>query len=470
MMESGPEGEITVPEPPLFHSIQIAEEHVSPVAAAEGLSEEERQQQQAQVLSGNLSAMRAVASSGEFCRREVEEMTDTEERGGGGVWGEEQEEGERGRARDLRRRSKNWTVEETQQLIRLRTQIEPRWQKTSKKTELWWEIAEALQRENMLRGEHMFRDARSCSVKWEKLMAGYKDVRDGLKPQKENPFYDELMVLMTGKSTTNMKRERAGTDGDVCSSGQHKEGLTESAAELPQGTVLEGGSPATEKEGLDSAVYEDAEGPSRKRARGEGAEHKSPVADMAAVERTLETFLTRQQNIFREFLESMEEKEQKRQEKEDKWRAEERAQRDLLNNALLVLTHKLVGDPIGVRMPEAPKPAPPVVSSPEIVAKRSNVCRQRDKNWKRAEVLQLIKLRGDMDVRFLKQMRKAPLWEEIGGCLSAQGIKRDGKQCREKWDKLIQEFKDVTEGKRDRRTSVYYAPLIPILGRSEKTQ
>jgi hypothetical protein len=47
-----------------------------------------------------------------------------------------------------------------------------------------------------------------------------------------------------------------------------------------------------------------------------------------------------------------------------------------------------------------------------------------------------------------------------------QGIKRDGKQCREKWDKLMAEYKDVSDGKRDQQESPYFAELTSILGRS----
>jgi hypothetical protein len=70
-------------------------------------------------------------------------------------------------------------------------------------------------------------------------------------------------------------------------------------------------------------------------------------------------------------------------------------------------------------------------------------------NWKQAEVLQLIQLRGEMDSRFAHSSRRAALWDELAERFLGQGIKRDGKQCREKWDQLMAEYKDVTDGKRD---------------------
>jgi hypothetical protein len=102
-----------------------------------------------------------------------------------------------------------------------------------------------------------------------------------------------------------------------------------------------------------------------------------------------------------------------------------------------------------------------VVGSPEA----TQGPKRRSKNWKRAEVLQLIKLRGEMEGRFGKSTRHAPLWDELAELLSVQGIKRDGKQCREKWDKLMAEYKDVSGGKRDQRESPYFAELTSILGR-----
>ena len=56
--------------------------------------------------------------------------------------------------------------------------------------------------------------------------------------------------------------------------------------------------------------------------------------------------------------------------------------------------------------------------------------KQRSRNWERSEVLQLIKLRVEMDSRFNMPMRRSPLWDEISKILGAKGIQKDGKQCR----------------------------------------
>ena len=429
-----------------------------------------------------------------------------------GLAGDEEEK----KAREShKKRSKNWTRPETLHLIRLRTQLEPRFAKSGRKTELWDEIAESLRKGNILR------DAQQCRDKWEKLTAGYKEVRDGVKDREDNPFYDELHPLMSGKS---MKRERSETDRDE---NHHKEKDTiakditfpkDIITTVPKDTIAirkdvlqdaallevpssvpvameeeeelrHGDGDEIEVEDEDE-VGKDALEPSRKK-KPRGAKYIS-VTDVTAVQSVLETVISRQQKFFRELLDSMERKEQMReqlrQEKEDKWRAEERAQRGVFNNAMIVLTQKLVGEQIAASLAPMRTPPPPLsqlqpqpqpqpqlhtqphtqsqaeaqVGSPEGL---QGGPKRRSKNWKRTEVLQLIKLRGEMDARFAQMTRRVALWDELAELLLVQGIKRDGKQCREKWDKLVAEYKDVNDGKRDQRESPYYTELTAILGR-----
>ncbi|OAE18995.1 hypothetical protein AXG93_2637s1130 [Marchantia polymorpha subsp. ruderalis] len=243
-------------------------------------------------------------------------------------------------------------------LIRLRTYLESRFAKSGRKTELWDEIAEALQRERITR------DAQQCRDKWEKLTARYKEVRDGVKDREENPFYDELHPLLLGKS---LKREQE-RDKDIFGSG--KEGAGRDYSEkLSRELVVDGFTREIDKDGM-----------CRGGARGR------------------ETF---------------------KDNDDDGDEAEART-----------LSRKKKGSRIErLEGPQGPK--------------------RRSKNWKRAEVLQLIKLRGGMDSQIVKSTRRAALWKELAELLAAQGIKRNGKQCREKWDKLMAEYNDVADGKRD---------------------
>ncbi|XP_024395857.1 trihelix transcription factor PTL [Physcomitrium patens] len=387
---------------------------------------------------------------------------DLENGNNSGATGEGADEEDKKQRESHKKRSKNWTRPESLQLIRLRTQLEPRFAKSGRKTELWDEIAEALQKENFTR------DAQQCRDKWEKLTAGYKEVRDGIKDKEDNPFYDDLHSLLSGKS---VKRDRE-KERDELPVRELRKGSAHDTALAMKDEKMEPLQKSSETH--DEDLDEGADEPARKRKKPEP--QFMSVTDMEAVQRVVETVITRQQNFFRELLDAMERKEQMReqmrQEKEDKWRAEERAQRGVFNNAMIILTQKLVGEQIGASLAMAPSattptvqsesPPPLIVNSPEGP---QGAPKRRSKNWKRAEVLQLIKLRGEMDSRFAHSTRRAALWDELAERLLVQGIKRDGKQCREKWDKLMAEYKDVTDGKRDQRESPYYAELTAILGR-----
>ncbi|GLJ14813.1 hypothetical protein SUGI_0240840 [Cryptomeria japonica] len=382
-------------------------------------------------------------------------------------------------------RSKNWTRQETLKLIRHRTELEPRFARTGRKSELWDEISEALKRENICR------DAQQCRDKWEKLMASYKEVRDGLRQRDDNPFFDELDPLLSVKSATAKQKDK------------------EALAPVNRNSSGDNNFPSDDEE-----TAEEGSPPTPKRRKAAGG--YVMAAEVEAVTELLESLVSRQQQFFAELLDSMDRKEQMReqirQEKEEKWRAEERAQRCIFHNAMIVLTKKLMDgsgglEPLGFEFGAGLKNSQQFdggsgnggsgvgVSIPGSVMRHHHqvdggraaaggggradgdgggggvvtVCmvpKKRSKNWKRVEVLQLIKFRAEMEARFAKSTRRAALWDELAELLGAEGIKRDGKQCREKWDKLMAEFKDVSDGKRDRSESPYFTELTSFVGRS----
>ncbi|KAG0567821.1 hypothetical protein KC19_7G164000 [Ceratodon purpureus] len=416
-------------------------------------------------LSSPLPAPHQSMSTLQASSAQQAEAKNLENGSSSGAPGEGADEDEKKQRESHKKRSKNWTRPESLLLIRLRTQLEPRFAKSGRKTELWDEIADSLQKDNYTR------DAQQCRDKWEKLTAGYKEVRDGIKEKEDNPFYEELHSLLSGKS---MKRDRDKEREDYSKEREREKELPKSSTQdIVMEQVKLDPLQTSEMQLEEDEEETDELEPARKKTRA-GTKY-IPVTDVEAVQNVLETVITRQQDFFRELLDAMERKEQMReqmrQEKEDKWRAEERAQRGVFNNAMIVLTQKLVGEQIGASLPLAPpvpppaakaEPPPPAVGSPEG---HQGAPKRRSKNWKRAEVLQLIKLRGEMDNRFAHSTRRAALWDELAERLLGQGIKRDGKQCREKWDKLMAEYKDVTDGKRDQRESPYYTELTAILGR-----
>lgn len=358
--------------------------------------------------------------------------------------GEGEVEDDRKREREHKKRSKNWTRFETLKLIRARSELDERFRKSGRKGALWDEIAQVLQRASF------FRDAQQCKDKWEKLTAGYKEVRDGARDREDHPFYEELHPLLSSK----LHRRESGILGvpermEVEQTRSHAQSQKEMEIPVNRNSPVE----------LPEDQKEDESSP-RKRKRD--SEFIS-LTDLTVVQDLLETVINRQQRFFKDLLDAVERKEllreQIRNEREEKWRAEERAQRFAFNNAMMVLTQRLLG--------ERPGGGATTLVAPTVAAPDGLIGpKKRSKNWKRAEVLQLIRFRREMEDKFSKSTRRAALWEELAEKLATQGIKRDGKQCREKWDKLMAEYKDVADGRKDQEESPYFAELTVCLGRS----
>lgn len=355
--------------------------------------------------------------------------------------------------KEHKKRSKNWTRPETLRLIKQRLDLASKFNRTGRKSDLWEQIAIALRHENICR------DAQQCRDKWEKLMAGYKEVKDGLKDRDEYPFYDELYPLLSGKL---FRREKDNIPI------QHENEAHEAGAMHAQSSASR--AKEAEKEGpsikFDGGSDEDEDGafserPLHKRKR---SPKYVAVTDLQAVRALLDMVVSQQQKIFKEFLENLDRKEQQRekarQDREEKWRAEELKQGRILNDTMIVLSQKLVGEGLGATT--SAFPAQMVCN--QGAQQQGQGSMKRSKNWKRTEVLQLIKLRGEMEAKFAKLTRRAALWDELSDVLCTQEIKRDGKQCREKWDKLMSEYKDVLDGKREPSDSSYYEELKAVFG------
>lgn len=437
--------------------------------------------------------------------------------------------------REHKKRSKNWTRAETLTLISLRTELAPRFAKAGRKSELWDEIAESMQKGPFCR------DAQQCRDKWEKLMAGYKEVRDGIKHQDDNPYYEDLHPLLSGRVSKREREQESGNDHSAKTE-PLKATTAMDAAQLPplphyhslrnlpmdvhygqpfravlldshqppplSSFVLDGHhhhrysslknlsmdgklhqpsfsdglpfrslhmeanyrrSTAMDNQAASADDDDASEERSHSRKRRKGSKVSS-LTDLHAVQSLLESLLAKQQIFFKELLDGIEMKEELREQmrlaREEKWRAEERTQRLLFAEAMQILTQKLgvnngVVEPstIAVAAPVAPTYMPPVSSPTAGISGY----KKRSKNWKRSEVLQLIKLRGEMEEKFVKSMRRVPLWGELAEALSTQGIRRDGKQCREKWDKLMSEYKDVVDGKKEKGDSPYFPELQAAL-------
>ncbi|MCO5564546.1 hypothetical protein L7F22_018209 [Adiantum nelumboides] len=351
------------------------------------------------------------------------------------------------RKKDHKKRSKNWSMLETSKLIRARAELDERFRSSGRKAALWEEIAQALQKADVSR------DGQQCKDKWEKLTAGYKEVREGAREKDDLPFYKEIHHILSCKQE---RRENGVLDDNGDASRNDK-------AELGNGHMLPncpGPGPYASRPEINIQNEESVFAKKRKR----DSESVS-TTDISIVQELLESILTTQQQYFKDLLDAVEKKERIREqirlEREEIWRAEERAQRYTFNNTMIILTQKLLGErPLGVTTAlSVPTTATPMVSPSNAFGSS----KKRSKNWKRTEVFQLIRVRKEMESKFAKSSRRAGLWEEVASRLASLSIKRDGKQCREKWDKLMAGYKDVVDGRRDKDESPYYKELFSYM-------
>ncbi|KAI5072512.1 hypothetical protein GOP47_0012618 [Adiantum capillus-veneris] len=300
------------------------------------------------------------------------------------------------RKKDHKKRSKNWSMPETSKLIRARAELDERFRSSGRKAALWEEIAQALQK------AEVSRDGQQCKDKWEKLTAGYKEVREGAREKDDLPFYKEIHQILSCKQ----ERKENGALDDIADASKGDK------AEVGNGHVLPrypGVGPYSSRH---ENHFQNEESIFTKKRKRDSESFSS--TDISIVQELLESILTTQQRLFKDLLDAVEKKERIREqirlEREEIWRAEERAQSGgsyglTFDNCIRIFQEK------------------------------------------------------EMESKFAKSSRRAGLWEEVASRLASLSIKRDGKQCREKWDKLMAGYKDVVDGRRDKDESPYYKEL-----------
>eukprot|EP00250_Pteridium_aquilinum_P018000 c2388_g1_i1 orf=457-1509(+) len=269
------------------------------------------------------------------------------------------------REREHKKRSKNWTRPETLKLIKERSDFDVKFGRTGRKAELWDAIAESLQRESFAR------DGQQCKDKWEKLSAGYKEVKDGIRDKEDFPYYEELHMLSFERLKRRHQEKEIGLDflkekQDVCSIDELE---LELGGEFT--STLAACVDAQPKQSSDEQI------PSNK----ERKELKNVAAiELSAVQELMERMLAKQQKIFVDLLNAVERreqaKEQIRQEREDRWRAEERAQRHVLNNAMVLLAQKFLDEHSGPGMATLSTGSENALDASGRLKKRPKFCKQ----------------------------------------------------------------------------------------------
>ncbi|KAK4481341.1 hypothetical protein RD792_012226 [Penstemon davidsonii] len=127
-----------------------------------------------------------------------------------------------------------------------------------------------------------------------------------------------------------------------------------------------------------------------------------------------------------------------------------------------------------ITLPQAPAPAPALTITPTKtfdVSKRdnggdNNFTPASSSRWPKAEVEALIKLRTDLELKYLDSGPKGPLWEEISASMGKLGYNRNPKRCKEKWENINKYFKKVKESNKkrpeDSKTCPYFYQLDAI--------
>ncbi|KAJ7974058.1 Trihelix transcription factor GT-2 [Quillaja saponaria] len=224
--------------------------------------------------------------------------------------------------------------------------------------------------------------------------------------------------------------------------------------------------------------------------------------------------LLKQEEMQDKFLAAIDKRERERMVREDAWRiqemsrinteheilVQERSTAAAKDAALIAFLQKLSGqnsttvptqlaayNTLQQPMPQPPpvlqQPRPPVLQPPrpsvlpltannnlEIPkmdnAKIKNAATQpavSSSRWPKTEVLALINIRKNLDIKYQENGPKGPLWEEISADMTRLGYNRSAKRCKEKWENINKYFKKVKESNKirpeDCKTCPYFHQL-----------
>nr|DAD44340.1 TPA_asm: hypothetical protein HUJ06_002569 [Nelumbo nucifera] len=235
--------------------------------------------------------------------------------------------------------------------------------------------------------------------KWEKFTAGYKEVRESIRDKENYLFYNELDPLLSGKAQrretlirTQLRRQCQGI-------------------ELPREIEMEirGGEDEFIRSDGEDTEEDTNEFPGKKQQRSLNFRNDEMIK---AFKDLFDSFLARQSRFFVVLLESMEWREKIREkirlEREEKWREEDRQHRLMFQNAMTLFMKKIVHEGVRCTSDSAPchhvnLPASTPIAETAVTTAGGgggsgggSAARKRSKNWKRAEVLLLIKVRTEM--------------------------------------------------------------------------
>lgn len=227
-------------------------------------------------------------------------------------------------------------------------------------------------------------------------------------------------------------------------------------------------------------------------------------------ERLMKEVVQKQEEMQKKFLEAIEKREHERMVREESWRMQEMArinrEREILaqersisaakDAAVMAFLQKLSerqnpgqvqhnpppSQPPPQPAPPPPQPAPmPTLPPPMPVSQvplpqpvgnldivksdngDQNVMPTSSSRWPKVEVQALIRLRTNLDSKYLETGPKGPLWEEISAGMRKLGYNRNAKRCKEKWENINKYFKKVKESSKKRPEDSKTCPYFHLL-------
>eukprot|EP01018_Ginkgo_biloba_P017960 Gb_02053 [translate_table: standard] len=372
-----------------------------------------------------------------------------------------------------------WPRQETLTLLKIRSEMDPKFREATHKGPLWDEVSRALAE----LGYH--RSAKKCREKFENLYKYYKKTKEGKAGRQDGKhyrFFSQLEALYGGTSIDavescfggtarpNSTENAAGLDfnGDGASQKFTENYNNNSAAFSLSSDSSSDDDYSQDKEAQDQLVTKG------KRKRKHWKSKMKMYFDLQ-----MKKFMDKQEAWLQKVLETLEQREQERMTREEAWRRQVTAQLDRehqlwsnesaraasCNAAFITALQKITGQ--NLQLPDIITPPPQININPDVAEHQDILNREpydpNNKRWPKGEILSLIRLRTSMEPRFQEAGAKGPLWEEIAAGMSCLGYDRSAKRCKEKWENINKYFRKAKDSNRKRpensKTCPYFQQL-----------
>ncbi|RAL45526.1 hypothetical protein DM860_016018 [Cuscuta australis] len=369
-----------------------------------------------------------------------------------------------------------WPHDQTLALLQIRSEMDFAFRDSTPKAPLWEQVSRKLEELGYQRS------AKKCKEKFENIYKYHKrtkECRSGGQKGKNYRFFDQLEILgnlQLGKinNTDSKESTELGSPTPVAMVRPNTSivqdfrmpCISQTAHNLGSADVISASTSATYSSGKES---------------GGSVSRKMKMAGF--FEKLMKEVLEKQEDLQKKFLEVLERCERDRMVREESWKreemermrreqeclAQERAIAEAKDAALIAFLQKIAGHPLPPVQFHMNSTSPSVEKHPELNLndnnneRKDNCSGERSSRWPKAEIEALIKLRTNLDLQYLGNGSKAPLWEEIAADMKKLGYDRNAKKCKEKWENINKYYRRVKEGHKRRPGDSKTCPYFHIL-------